>query len=372
MKKINVLFCIPYLAHGGTEKQLVTLINGINRDFFTPHLCCINKDSIDSSFLADALALFNDIDCQTIQLNFKSFKKPSVILQIINLATYINKNKIDIIVSFFIDPPILSFLATKLSLRKSIQVISFRDLGLLRNSHHFLLRYIFRQTPYFIANSVAVKNDYVQNDNIPAKKISVIYNGLDVEQFLAIERHSKSPTSVGIIANLNRRVKRVDIFLEAAALVSKKRPDVSFVVIGEGDLKDGLIALAADLDIRLKVNFVGRSYNIKESLKAIDIGVNTSETEGFTNAILECLASGVPVVATDSGGNKELIKDGENGFLFNVNDAHQLAEKLLLILGNTELYPKLAKGSRESVNGRFSTAAMIQDYENFFKNINNN
>lgn len=367
MPKINILYCIEYLAYGGTEKQLMTLINGINSKIFVPHLCCLRKSEIGLPRMKDALALFKAMKRNKIQLDFKSFGCFSSILQVVKLAKYISKYRIDVIVSYFIDPTIMSFFAAKLSFAKLVMVICLRDMGLLRSDqHNLLMRCIYRHTSHFIANSEAVKLDYVKFDGIPKNRISVIYNGVDMTKFDTIQRTEKRPTVIGIVANLNRRVKRVDIFLRAAAYICAKRADVSFMVIGEGELKRELVSLASRFGIEKRVNFVGRVFNIEEYLSQIHIGVNTSESEGFPNAILEYLSSGIPVVATDTGGNREIIVDSENGFLFPINDYRTLGDKLLLMLDDNMLYSKLCANSKKCMEGCFGTSIMVKNYERFF------
>lgn len=369
MAKTKVLFCILYLAHGGTEKQLIALLDGLDRSRFEPHLCCINKTSIEPSFRGDADALFRKIDCNKLQIDFQSFRSPRAPGQILHLASYIRFHKINIVVSYFIDPPVFSFLAARLSLCRPYFVVGFRDLGLLRSLHNCLLRYVFRRSDAFLANSLAVRDDYVQHDDLPEEKFTVIGNGLDLQRFSASRKPPRSPKVIGIVANLNRQVKRVDIFIRAAAIVVNKKPEVSFSVIGEGELKQDLLALALELNILEKVNFVGRSYDVAQSLQEIDVGVNTSETEGFANGVLEYLAAGVPVVATESGGNMEIIVEGKNGFLFPVNDYEALAERLLLIIEDHALYERLCRNTVSSVRGRFDMAFMIQRHQEFFAQL---
>jgi len=370
---MNILFCTLYLAHAGTEKQLMTLIEGLDKSTFIPHLCCIKKSAIEPTFAKDALSLFRDIKCRKIQLDFKSFRHIPSIFSILKLSGYIRKNQIDIVVSYFIDPTIIGFFSSKLSLHRPLVVSCFRDLGLLRDSqYNILMRWIYHHIPYFLANSEAVKKNYVYYDRIPPDKISVIYNGLDIGRFKKIQQTSEEPSVVGIIANLNRHVKRIDIFLRAASYICEKRRDVSFIVIGEGELKRDLMSLSSRLGIENRVNFVGRAYNIENYLSQIHIGVNTSETEGFSNVILEYLASGIPVIATDTGGNREIIVDNENGFLFTVNDYRALGDKLILILDNEILSSKLCSNARRSVEGRFENSIMIRNYETFFSEIARN
>lgn len=372
MGKTNVLFCILYLAHGGTEKQLITLINGLDRSKFIPHLCCIRKSNIEPAFKQDALELFKNIKCNKIQLDFSSFKKISSIASILKLTGYLRRNKIDIVVSYFIDPTIISFFSSIISFQKPKLIVSFRDLGLLRYSQYdLLMKWVYRRTHFFLANSEAVKKDYIENDNIPDGKLTVIYNGIDIERFIKIRRTQKGPNVIGIIANLNRRVKRVDIFLRAAACICKKRKDVSFVIIGNGELKTELKTLASNLGIRDNVDFAGTAYDIEKYLNGIHIGVNSSETEGFSNVVLEYLASGIPVVAANSGGNKEIVVDNENGYLFKVNDYRDLAGKILLLLNNNNLFIEISKNCRDSVKEIYNTASMLSNYEMFFQGILN-
>jgi glycosyltransferase involved in cell wall biosynthesis len=369
MRKTKVLFCILYLAHGGTEKQLIALLDGLDRSRFEPYLCCIKQTAIDSSFREDADSLFRQIDCGKLQNDFKSFRSIQAICQILQLANYIRRRQIDIVVAYFIDPPIFSFLAAQLSLRMPRFVVAFRDLGLLRSSHSALLRFVFRHSDAFLANSLAVRDDYVKHDGLPMEKFTVIGNGLDVDQFALYRKAPRSPKVVGIVANLNRRVKRVDIFVRAAAIVAEKNSEISFVIIGEGGLKAELEALASELGVQDKVDFVGRSYNVAQSLRDIDIGVNTSETEGFANGVLEYLAAGIPVVATDSGGNREIVVESKNGFLFTVNDFEELATRLLMLIENRDLYEQLCRNAIKSVKGRFDMDLMLQRHQDFFAQL---
>ncbi|MBW2742422.1 MAG: glycosyltransferase family 4 protein [Deltaproteobacteria bacterium] len=199
--------------------------------------------------------------------------------------------------------------------------------------------------------------------------VSVIYNGIDFNKFNTRPMNDGRPVTVGLVANLNRKVKKVDIFLRAAALVAETRNDVKFYIIGDGILKNELMNLSKKLGLNNQVVFTGRSRNIEKDLKLIDIGVNTSETEGFSNVILEYLASGIPVVATDVGGNREIIVEGQNGYLFSVNDNRALAQKLDLILDDPAIYARLRDKCRRSLRGRFENSVMVKHYETFFRNI---
>ena len=231
------------------------------------------------------------------------------------------------------------------------------------------MKFVYKNTDHFIANSIAVKENYIKFDGIPKKLIAVIYNGLDFNKFSISRPKVQNPTAVGLVANLNRKVKRVDIFLRAAALVSKTRNDVKFYIIGDGILKSELMNLSKKLGLNNQVVFTGRSHNIENNLNLIDIGVNTSETEGFSNVILEYLASGIPVVATDTGGNREIIVDERNGFFFPVNNYRALADKLEAILNDNALYLRLCENVNKGLIKRFENFVMIKNYQTFFKKM---
>jgi len=369
-RKISILFCTEYLAYGGSEKQLMTLIKRLDPGIFITHLCCIKKTSVDDIFTRDASSLFKAIKCRKIQLDFKSFRYLPSVIAILQLSRYITRNRIDVVISYFLDPTIIAFFGTKLSLCSPLLVPSFRDLGLLRGSqHNILMKWIYRHTPYFLANSLAVKEDYHKYDGIPNSRIAVIHNGVDIYHPEKIQKTHTRPSVVGIIANMNRHVKRMDIFLRAASYVCERRSNISFVILGEGHLKDEMMSLAASLGIDDKVNFLGRVRNIQPYLTRIHIGVNTSETEGLSNVILEYLASGIPVIATDTGGNKEIIENGKNGLLFPVNDYEALGNRLLSLLDDQTLYSELCKKARPSVERRFETSVMTREYEKFLRHI---
>lgn len=346
------------------------LLTRLDRQKFIPHLCCINDSAIEAEFKEDATALFEAFTGPKLQLNFRSFKRLATLYTILSLASYIRRCKIDIVVTYFIDPTILALLSQKLSLRKSVSIVNFRDLGLLRaDQHKLVMKAIYRSIPCFVANSKAVRNDYCRNDQIPKDKVRVIYNGVDIERFVERPRGVADLKQIGIIANLNRRVKRVDLFLKAASVICRERSDILFVVIGEGMLKAALLELTNQLEIANQVQFIGRTYNIADLVPQLHVGVNTSDSEGFPNALLEYLACGVPAVASNIGGNREIIHDNINGFLFPVGNYVDLANKLSLLIENTALYSRIRKNCRKSVVGRYDIETMIRKYEKCFLEI---
>lgn len=359
-KPINILYIIDNLGHGGTERQLMELIRGLDRDRFRPHLCTLKPST----------ALYDELDIPKITLDFVSFLHPSIFGNLLTLYRFIRKNRISIIQTFFQDSFLLAAIIKPF--HKAKMIGSFRDLGFWRTpSESLKMRLAYPFFDGFIANSRAVKEHFAQVDGISRAKIVVIYNGFDMSSLPCDLAHPKSADHpiVGIVANLNRTVKRVDDFIHAAALVHKKLPHVRFVVIGDGHLRDDLEDLTNYLGLKDNIQFAGRINNPLGVISTFNVGVITSETEGFCNAIIEYMACRVPVVATDGGGNRELVINQSNGFLVPVGDYRDIADKVLKLLVDENLASYLGGNGLETVKNSFTIDGMVTCYDNLYNSI---
>src|SRR5204863_9777709 len=136
------------------------------------------------------------------------------------------------------------------------------------------------------------------------------------------------------VANLRNPVKDHEMFLRAAARVRAVVADAAFAIAGEGELMPGLKAFAAELGIADHVYFIGRCDDVASLLFASHVGVLSSKAEGFANAILEYMAVGLPVVATDVGGVREAIIEGQTGFIVPAGDDAQMAARIIEVLND--------------------------------------
>jgi glycosyltransferase involved in cell wall biosynthesis len=233
-------------------------------------------------------------------------------------------------------------------------------------------------TDRILVNSESAKQSVVKKERVDPKDIDVIPNGIDVTKFTYSEeeRHvnrqafglKADECCVGIIANMSRPVKRVDIFLKAAAEVYKHEKNTIFLVVGDGYLKDELEKLTKILGIESRTQFLGLQKEVIPYLASFDIGVCTSDSEGFSNAILEYMAMGLPVVATNVGGNKEVVQNEINGFLVNPNDPEAVAESILKIIKNGELKEKMSQNSLRMVR-HYSWENKIKEIERYYQMI---
>lgn len=356
---IRILYLIDSLNRGGTEKQLVELMNGLDQERFEVHLCTLKPSK----------GLYEALDRPKFCLQFDSLLRPSAAAVVQRLVSYIRKNRIDIVQCFFQDPFALAALSKAFCRVKLIG--SFRDLGFWRTAKEsFKMRLAERAFDGFLANSQAVKEHFSEKDGIAPERINVIYNGFDLNRLPGLEMESRNLRSpiVGIVSNLNRPVKRVEDFVAAAAKVRDQVPGARFIVVGDGYLREQLEQQAAALGVGEDIRFVGSQPDPLRFVKEFSVGVITSETEGFSNAIIEYMACGVPVVATAAGGNIELIAEGENGFLVPVGAVETLAQNIVQLL-DPDLNTAIAERNCEAVRVRYCLPAMIQQYEAFYGDL---
>lgn len=372
-KQINILFCIEYLAYGGTEKQLITLIEGLKGLNYRPHLCCLRRSAIGESRKDEAKALFDEVDCNKIQLDFISLRNIRWYKDLFALMRFIKNHKIDIVQTYFQDPTLFGLIAGRLCGVKHI-VACFRDMGFWhKRKSDKVMRNVYRLCSNYLANSEAVRDEYIRLFKLKKNKFCVIYNGIKIDRQMAFAnlkiKCKAEHIMVGIVANLNRQVKRVDIFLKAASYVAERRKQVRFVIIGDGELRGELISICNELGIQKVVEFAGKIRDVETYLKRIDIGVVSSDSEGFSNAVLEYMASGVPVVATSVGGNNEAIENGKSGFLVSAGDYKLMGQRILELASLKEKYLKIQRQALERVACEFSEGKTLKAYSNYYAGL---
>jgi glycosyltransferase involved in cell wall biosynthesis len=206
------------------------------------------------------------------------------------------------------------------------------------------------------------------------EKIRVVYNGIDLADWAPRPRSAavlaelsipEDVPVVGILAML-RPEKDHETFLRAAKIVRERVPNAHFLVVGDGQERARLEALARELGIDEAVRFTGRRADIPELLSVFDVSVLTSVTiETFPMAFLEAMALAIPLVATRVGGIPEMIDEGENGFVVPLRDPHALADALVRVVSDRETRDAFGARSRAIVEERFTMDAMVRGTERF-------
>ena len=175
--------------------------------------------------------------------------------------------------------------------------------------------------------------------------------------------------SIALVANLNRRVKRADLFLEAASRIAATHPEVTWHLVGDGELRAEYEQLAERLGVSNRTVFSGRVVDVPKYLERINIGVICSDSEGFSNAILEYMLNGCTVVATNVGGNPEVVRHGETGVLVEPRDAAALASAITALVEDPAERLRLACSAHETVVRDFSWPRCVEQHESMYMSM---
>jgi glycosyltransferase involved in cell wall biosynthesis len=358
MSQIRVLYCIEAMVHGGTEKQLAALIRALDRDLIEPSLCVLKPSTMDLASLG----------CEVIDLAFTSFRKPAAIGCLLQLRRFMIDRQIDVVQTYFQDPTLVGWLAS-LGTPVRARVAAFRDMGFWRTAAKVAqLRAAYPAFHGFLANSPAVARHVHEADGIPLEKIEVIPNGVVMPPQRPPRSGASAPV-IGVVANLDRPVKRVDLFLDAARIVKQAIPDARFVIAGDGHLRPKLTARAERLEIAQSVTFLGSVEDVATEIRMFDIGVICSDSEGLSNAILEYMAAGVPTVARAVGGNADAVIDGETGLLVKSSRPEALARAILELLTDEPARLRMGAAARAAAEQAFSMEACVHRHQAYYAGL---
>jgi len=237
-----------------------------------------------------------------------------------------------------------------------------------------LERTLSRVTDSVVTVSDTLKQQLVTLRVAPREKIEVIELGLDLDPFLSVSSRSgmlrreigaAEETLVGIVGRLVP-IKDHRTFLEAAALISRRRPDVRFVIVGDGELRATLETHARELDLAKRVHFVGWKAELAPVYADLDVVVLSSRNEGTPVSLIEAAAAGRPVVATRVGGVPDVIEDGVSGRLVPPGDPASLARAIEELLDAPQQARLFAAEGRERVRRRFTRDRLVADVERLY------
>jgi len=352
----TILFCIDRFGDtGGTEIQLGGLIERLDRTRFDPHLCVLGLDPGDTT----------PANCGSLVLDVRSLGRPGTLRQAAILRNYLRRHRVRIVHSFFQDATIFSLPVARLAGVPG-RLISFRDLGFWRTPRtEFLMRRTYPLATGFLANSEAVREVVCSRDALRREDIVVIPNGMDTAG-IRFRDEEASPPTVVFVGNLNRRVKRPELFLEAAAALAPRFPAVRWSCIGAGRHRAELEERARELGLGESFAFLGRRTDVPALLESASIGVNCSDSEGLANAVLEYMLAGAAVVATDVGGNRELIEHDRTGLLVPTGDASALADAIARLLASPELADGLRRRARTVAEQNHGWDHCLERHQEFY------
>jgi glycosyltransferase involved in cell wall biosynthesis len=356
MRRIAVLLCTDTVGQdAGTERHVVELIARLDRTRFDLHLCCLE----DSPRLREIAG-----HCAAELFPVVSVWRPNGLRQIRRLRRYIDEHGIDVVHTFVPKATIVGVLAAKGS-RAGAVVTSRRNMGYWHTPFHLrLFRYLDHHTTRVLANSEGVRRLTIETECISPDRVDVLYNGVDLDRYARAAEPQQSAV-VGIVANY-RPVKNLGLFLRAARIVAAQAPEATFLLAGQGPLRGELGRLAGELGISGRVSFSDGKGEVADHLSRMCIGCLSSDSEGFSNAILEYMAAGLPVVARDVGGNAEAVEDGVTGCLVRDCTPDAFARPIVALLRDPVRRAEMGRRALERCRERFEIGAAVRRLEDYY------
>jgi sugar transferase (PEP-CTERM/EpsH1 system associated) len=247
-----------------------------------------------------------------------------------------------------------------------------------------LRRTWFRRVAFELADRVMSVSYHLRSclaevTGFSAHKIDVIHNGVDTRRFRpdfgarnrcrAAIGLADEDFCIGCVGRLSE-IKDYPTMLRAVEILCRSCRSWRLLIVGEGPERRLLEEMiSANADLQSRVHLLGNHDRVQEFLSAIDVYVLPSVREGISNSLLEAMAAGLPIVVTQTGGNPEVVTDGESGLLFPVADVDRLAELLLLLYRKPELRERLGREARQRVEQEFSLDTMVRRYEQMYSTL---
>lgn len=372
--RLVVMLVISSLEHGGAERQVIELARRLDRRRFDPLIVS----------LTDKNPLLDAVDTAGIELHVIPKRSRFDFSVVGRLSRLMRDRGVHIAHAFLFDAEMATRVAARLA-RTPVVIASERNTEYERPLVHRAGLWLTRSWfDVMIANSLSGKRFNMRTQHLPAERIHVIHNGVDTQYFRPQDagplRESLGipPTDpvAGMVAVFKRQKRHAD-FLRAAAQTLRRVPNAWFVLVGEplrdnqqgaGDYYREVRVLADQLNFGDRLKWLGRRNDMPAVYNLCDLVVLTSSREGTPNALLEAMACGTPVIATNVADNAHLVPQ-RVGMLFEVGDVRRLTDHMVDVLSSREWAAELGAAARAWVSEEFSTQRLIDRTQDVYSSV---
>jgi L-malate glycosyltransferase len=356
----GVFLMIESFETGGSERQFSALARSLNPEAFRLNLGCVRQRG---SF-AEGFGELPQFRLGGSLYGVQSWRTR------LRLARHLRSNDVAVAHAFDFYSNLTLIPAARLA-RGPVVIGSQRQLGdLLTSAQTYAQTAAFRWCDAVVCNSHAAARRLL-DDGLAEQKVVVIGNGLPASAFTetscALPRRA-GLLRVGMIARMNSEAKKHRTFLRAGAKLRARFPNLEFVLVGDGPLRKDLESEAERLGVASQVCFLGDRRDIPAILASLDVSVLPSASESLSNVILESMAAGVPVVASNVGGNPELVNE-ERGILFALEDADELAAAIEALLRDRARREELGSNAKSFAQANFTVEAMAEHYQELYTGL---
>lgn len=372
--RLRILFLIDEMeaiTDGGTERQILQLVQLALRSGYQPCVAVLRG----TKWLTQEKA-----GCPVYLGEARSLLRPSGWREIARLVRWMREYRFTILQSFFpesniIGPWLARFTGVEFVIgsRRNLNQWQERP-NWIRPVFRIFQRLANRRTHCILANSQVVAEAIARVEGVSDAKLRVAYNGIDLDKFSRIgdcRTHMRAMLGIAkdeiLIGNVScmRPVKGLDQFVEAARLALEKDPKLRFIIVGDGSEKSAIAEQIRRDGLQGRIHLAGAQEDVLPYLAAMDIGVLSSLAEGFSNSLLEYMATGLAIVATEVGGNREALEGA--GILVPQADAQSLADAILRLRA-TDVRRQLGQAARQRVES-FSTERAEKRMEELYSEM---
>lgn len=367
LQKKNLLHIVLSLEIGGLEMFVKKFITGLAGEYNQSVLCLDKKGIWGHEIEAGGKEVFLIRRKQNGTDWFLPFK----------IASLLKRKNVDIIHTHNFTPNFYGVISAKLA---GVPVV----INTQHNSRFFpcktLRRLGFKATSMLTSKIACVsqtaQKSLVNLGRINSSKIEIIINGIDCNelspspnrQVLAkLIPEPEKDKIIGIVGRLSPE-KDHKTLLKAFAIIQNKLTNVKLIIVGDGNTKQDLEKTVKEMQLDKKVFFLGARTDVRLLLNSFDLFVLSSITEGVSLALLEAMACGLPVVATNVGGNSEIVQDGESGIIVPAQNHRKLSDAILEILSSKQVAAKMGQVGRKRVLEKFSMTSMLKNYRTLYEN----
>jgi len=354
---IRICHVLLSLRPGGLENGVVNVINGLDRREFVSSVCCLQTKG-------EFAARIRDERCEILQFGLK----PGTDLGLPwRLAHAFRRLQPDIVHTRNAEAFYYGAAAARLA---GVPVVHSEHGRVFPEKWHRALvqRVMLRNVAAAFAVTRQLADDMVTQIGVPAGRFKVLYNGVDTQKFGARSpREPRPEITLGSVGRLVK-VKNYGLLLRTVARLPAELC-WRLLLVGDGPERESLERMVRELGLQGRVQLLGHREDVPELLSQFDIFVLPSLSEGMSNTLLEAMAAGVAVVASDVGGNREIIEPGRSGLLFRSDDLQAAVQAIGNLVADSDLRVRLAAAGLERAEKTFGMRAMLDAYEELYRGV---
>ena len=351
-KAIRVVFLLQDLYFGGTQRHTLELVRRLNPSLFQAEIWLLMAGD-------DFVPLARSWGLPLTWLGRRRFVGPD---SLVRLWWRLKNQPVDLLVLLTGVPNIWGRLLGRLT-KVPIIVGTWRGTGCPDNNYE---RWLWPCAHHFLCNAAALKSMMIERFRVPDDRMTVIHNGVNLEYFrpAAVPR----PPNRQVVLCIARLVPEKDheTLITAFARVAARHPEAELWLVGDGPRQKAIRRLADGLLSPRQVRFIPGQSDLLPLLQQSSLLALSSVQEGLPNVVLEAMAAGLAVVATNVGGLSEVVKHGETGWLVAPKDVVGLAKAISHLLANDTVRAAFGQAGRRRVERWFSVSAMVQQHQEVF------